>query len=462
MAAWPLIVRELREQSRQGQLFWIRVVAATIAFGTTAFLLLDRTFVGREVGIYIFGALNNILFVTIIAIGPLITADCIAREKREGTLGLLLLSPLTSRDIILSKLAMNALRAFTLLLAVIPLMALPIVFGGVPLGYIIHWISRHLLALSIALSSGLVASTLYREFIQAAVVAELFCVALLFFSGAFSIFSILGPLIGIFLIIVSISFCSALLKDRWERDSAGYEQPFWIRIFSESQTCHDLFRWDTQKARSRHPIAWLQEYSWSARLAKWGWCVFVVVVQFFIFASELVSIRTKNLETAQYLLAMVVILGLALSGANSFRTERLTGAMELLLVTPLSPIKIIGGRLWGMWVHFFPAIMILVFLWIASAPLLRTRPEEAYLALSSYLFLPMIGLFISMLPWNVLVAAAVIFVLGAVTPIYVGNALALLAEQSNITTIIVLQATLGLTALTLLYHRLRSRAFVLS
>ena len=90
MAAWPLIVRELRELSRQGQLFWIRVIAAAIAFGTTAFLLLDRTFLGREVGIYIFGALNHILFFTIIAIGPLITADCIAREKREGTLGLLL------------------------------------------------------------------------------------------------------------------------------------------------------------------------------------------------------------------------------------------------------------------------------------------------------------------------------------------------------------------------------------
>ena len=461
MAAWPLIVRELRELSRQGQLFWIRVIAAAIAFGTTAFLLLDRTFLGREVGIYIFGALNHILFFTIIAIGPLITADCIAREKREGTLGLLLLSPLTPRDIILSKLAMNALRAFTLLLAVIPLMALPIVFGGVPIGYIIHWICRHLLALSIALSAGLIASTLYREFIQAAVVAEICCIGLLIVSGGFGVFSILGPAIGAFLILVSISFCSALLKGRWEKDSAGYEQPFWIRMFSESQAWHDVFRWDTQKARSRHPIAWLQEYSWSARLAKWGWCAFVVIAQFFILVVGLAS-SNKTFQNAQMALGTVVILGLALSGANSFRTERLTGAMELLLVTPLSPLKIIGGRLWGMWVHFFPAVTILVFLWIASAPLLRSRPGEAYLALSSYIFLPMIGLFISMLPWNVLVAAAVIFVLGAVAPIYVGNALALLAEQSNITVIVAFQALLGFTALALLYHRLRSRAFVLS
>jgi ABC-type transport system involved in multi-copper enzyme maturation permease subunit len=460
MAAWPLIVRELRELSRQGQLFWIRVIAAAIAFGTTAFLLLDRTFVGREVGIYIFDALNRILFFTIIAIGPLITADCVAREKREGTLGLLLLSPLTSRDIILSKLAMNSLRAFTLLLAVIPLMALPIVFGGVPPGYILHWTFRHLLGLSIALSSGLIASTLYREFIQAAVVAEICCLTLLFISGTFSIIGHLGPLVGILLVMVSINFCSAILKERWEKDSAGYEQPFWIRIFSESQAWHDIFRWDTQKARSRHPIAWLQEYSWSARLAKWGWCAFVVVAQFVVLVIGLAS--NKTFHTAQLLLATVVVLGLALSGANSFRTERLTGAMELLLVTPLSPMKIIGGRLWGMWVHFFPAIMILVFLWIASAPLIRSKPGEAYLALSSYIFLPMIGLFISMLPWNVLVAAAVIFVLGAVAPIYVGNALALLSDQSNLTVIIALQALLGFTALTLLYQRLRSRAFVLS
>ena len=43
-----------------------------------------------------------------------------------------------------------------------------------------------------------------------------------------------------------------------------------------------------------------------------------------------------------------------------------------------------------------------------------------------------------------------------------GSNLALLAEQSNITVIVAFQALLGFTALALLYHRLRSRAFVLS
>lgn len=458
MASWPLILREMRELSRQGQLFWIRVTAGAFAFLTTAALLLNKTFAGREVGLYLFTLLNLLLFVTIITIGPLITADCIAREKREGTLGLLFLAPLSSRDIIFSKLVMNALRAFTLLLAILPLMALPVVFGGVPLSDIFLWAVRHLLALSIALSSGILASTLYREFIQCAVFAEIFCLSLLAMAGGFiGPMALAGPPIALAVTLGTLTYCSNNLKERWEQDSAGYKQPFWIRFFSESADWRYLFRWNTRKARSLHPIAWLQEYSWSARLAKWGWCFFVLVIQVAVSFSD----SGKRFPTPQHILAIIVILGIALSAANSFRSERLTGAMELLLVTPLSPAKIVGGRLWGIYIHFFPAMAILFFLWIASAPLTRSNPSEAYLALSSYLFLPMLGLFFSMLPWHFLVAWIVIFLTGAVLPLYLAFLLGRLFLFPFGPIAIAIQATLGVSALLLLQHRLRTRSFIL-
>jgi hypothetical protein len=354
---------------------------------------------------------------------------------------------------------MNALRAFTLLLAVLPLMALPVVFGGVPGSEIVLWTARHLLALCIALSSGILASTLYREFIQCAVFAEILCISLVILCGGFSgPLALAGAPIAIVATVGILSFCSNNLKQRWEQDSAGYKQPFWVRFFSESADWRFLFRWDTRKARSIHPIAWLQEYSWSARLAKWGWCVLVLFLQVGISLSE----SGKHFPTAQQALAIIVTLGIALSSANSFRTERLTGAMELLLVTPLTPAKIIGGRLWGIWIHFLPAMAILFFLWVASAPLTRSNPAEAYLALSSYIFLPMLGLFISMLPWHVLVAWIVIFLGGVALPLYLGILLARIVGIPLFSSVVLLQAILGCIALALLHERLRTRAFAIS
>ena len=59
------------------------------------------------------------------------TADCISRERREGTLGLLFLTPLTVLDVIAGKAAIHVLRALTLFLAALPVLVLPLVLGGV-------------------------------------------------------------------------------------------------------------------------------------------------------------------------------------------------------------------------------------------------------------------------------------------------------------------------------------------
>ena len=45
----------------------------------------------------LFGYFNTLLFFTIWILVPLVTADCISSERREGTLGLLFLTPLRAR-----------------------------------------------------------------------------------------------------------------------------------------------------------------------------------------------------------------------------------------------------------------------------------------------------------------------------------------------------------------------------
>src|SRR5690242_21503418 len=62
------------------------------------------------------------------------TADCLSEEKREGTLGLLFLTDLKGYDVVLGKLAATSLNALYGLIAIIPVLAIPLLLGGVSIG----------------------------------------------------------------------------------------------------------------------------------------------------------------------------------------------------------------------------------------------------------------------------------------------------------------------------------------
>jgi ABC-type transport system involved in multi-copper enzyme maturation permease subunit len=59
------------------------------------------------------------------------TADCLSEEKREGTLGLLFLTDLKGYDVVFGKLVATSLNGFYALLAVVPILALPLLLGGI-------------------------------------------------------------------------------------------------------------------------------------------------------------------------------------------------------------------------------------------------------------------------------------------------------------------------------------------
>jgi hypothetical protein len=63
--------------------------------------------------------------------GRRFTADCLSEEKRGGTLGLLFLTDLKGYDIVLGKLAATSLSGFYSLFAVFPVLAVPILIGGI-------------------------------------------------------------------------------------------------------------------------------------------------------------------------------------------------------------------------------------------------------------------------------------------------------------------------------------------
>lgn len=441
MNAQPVILRELRAEARNPFSYWLRIIGAGVVIAGLAFLLWSQARLTPQAGSWLFHELNSTLFFALMIFAPLLTADCISREQREGTLGLLFLTPLKARDIVLGKSLTHSVRALSLLVAALPILALPFVLGGVTGSAVLHAAALNVSGLLCALASGLLATSRTVEWIRAVVMAELlsglFAVLLHQMPRAYSSLGrawassqggfallMLRSSDAILLLLSGLVFVWAVhragqhLEASWQTETAAFGQPRWVSLFSTSGFWRSVFRWNKSRTLDRNPIAWLQEYSWTARLTKWGWCFVVLGLELIV----LMDVSTPSFIQWQTRLTILVGIGLAFSAVASFHRERQTGALETLLVTPLRAEDLIKGRLWGLWGHFLPAFAILLLCWVfAPFEYLPRQRNLASLALTLYLTVPAIGLFFSLLRTNFFVSWLLTCGLGVALPLMVAN-----------------------------------------
>ena len=130
--------------------------------------------------------------------------------------------------------------------------------------------------------------------------------------------------------------------------------------------------------------------------------------------------------------------------ASSFRSERETGAMELLLVSPLRERQIIVGRIRGLWGQFLPATALLLLVWIFL--LVFWRNFKGYtigfaflggglqggspwwdaiwlpaLVAGSLLVLPVVGLFFSLGKTNLILSWVLTCAIGLLLPSFLAG-----------------------------------------
>src|SRR5882724_7405645 len=132
MTFLPIVARELRVAARRRSTYWTRAGAAlfVIVAGTWVFLMMLRE--PPEIAAkVIFGVLTGSAGLYCLLRGVGATADCLSEEKREGTLGLLFLTDLKGYDVVFGKLVATSLNSFYGLLAVFPVLAIPLLLGGV-------------------------------------------------------------------------------------------------------------------------------------------------------------------------------------------------------------------------------------------------------------------------------------------------------------------------------------------
>ena len=177
---WPVVLRELREGARRPVNRRLRFWSAAIGLLLLWLILASLRGSGVSSGGFLLVGLHTFLIVMIFLIVPALTADCIARERRDGTLGLLFLTPLSANGIVAGKLLVQGLRVFTLWLAVMPLLTIPFFSGGVTWFDALSAVSLEFCSAIVCLGAGLVVSSFARErnlaFLLAYILAAIFMV----------------------------------------------------------------------------------------------------------------------------------------------------------------------------------------------------------------------------------------------------------------------------------------------
>lgn len=139
---WPLLGKELLEQSARKQMYIMRVIYALVLFGAFCFYYVRHLSKGGSVlmlgqGYDPFTFVVSTQIVTIFLFLPPLMAGAIAQEKERDTLGLLFLTDLTPWELILQKYIGRLIPMLTLLFLSLPLLAVTYSLGGVSIGMLI-------------------------------------------------------------------------------------------------------------------------------------------------------------------------------------------------------------------------------------------------------------------------------------------------------------------------------------
>jgi len=447
MIVLPVIQRELAASARQTSTYSSRTAGAATLLAVCAYVGLQHQF-GMGLGTVLFARLHTALLAAIWLFIPMLIADCISRERREGTLSLLVLTALRPRDIIIAKGLTQSLRALTLCLAALPVLTIPFLLGGVSGGQVIASVSSAFSSLCLVTGTTLLASSLCKSWTRAvslAMTLSALCFWLVIQTFGFQVLSagvattmfvrngmaMAAPFVAptasatlafpicsvaLLLLLVAIAARNVNRAAREAPPSAtivALQRQFFTPIFFTG-TLKRWLKWELY----RNPIGWLEQRSWMNRLVIWIWFAILISVYTWFFTNF--TSLLHSFMPLQLLLAWLMAGSIAATASASFRRERETGVLELLLVAPLNEWLIVFGRLRGIWTQFAPAVILMFFVWLCWTTLLRSYEDYslwtmAYF-LSLFVTLPVAGLYYSLKSSNFLGALIRTLAVGILIP----------------------------------------------
>jgi len=374
MTFLPIVDRELRAACRRKSTFRMRSWTALIAILVTFAFLIAAFFGGSNSGgDLMLKILSGYTAFLLVSASLFLTADCISEEKREGTIGLLFLTDLHSYDFILGKFIARSLNAFYGLLALLPIMAIALLFGGLTGAEFWRTALALVNALFVSLVVGMVISSVSRE--ARAATSGTFA-ALLFLFGVLPGILGFGSLLKLPAVVTALcGLCPSLpFYYAYESNYIGNSDAYWWALvgshvlgwillglaswlvtrtwqykdLSSRPECESRVTRRVVRQRNRgrllevNPVSWVIGKERGAQVLIWAivitWSTIVTVVSFVAISGQPWLYVGANV--AAFLLKLLI----ASQACRFFAESRGNGMLELLLTTPLRSIDILRGQ----------------------------------------------------------------------------------------------------------------------
>jgi len=430
----PVFNREITTTPRSWRLYLSRAIYVASLFGLvlTAWLILIGSQEVRGLGDLarfgsaVFALLAPIQLAMAIAFSALLTAAAVAQEKDRRTLDLLLMTNLTNAELVLGKLLASMLSVLVLIVAAVAMLVLLTLLGGISNAQVLRVVAVTLTSAVVAGSLGstialwrektfqslamttllLVMWLLAGELIAAGVFGDVWAgipakqwasaltplhamadavkplqthvAALAWCGGPVTLFLIVATVVAVLLnfwAIVRVRVWNPTQELERRKPASGLQKSVAEGSATKAKLRQSRAVWD-------NPILWREICTWA-----YGRKIVVVriayLVVFAVCAAALVaSLGEASEATARYAspipaaakpLIPLLVLGLVLVNAlavTSLTTERDLRALDLLLVTDLTPKEIVYGKLGGVFYNSKEMLLLpiglSVLLWYTS------------------------------------------------------------------------------------------------
>ena len=383
----PLVQRELRVAARQRKLYRSRLLfgLVVVVFGGGILLFANPNHPVKSGGSFVF--FSVVALILCLVEGLRKTADAISEEKRAGTLGFLFLTDLRGWDIVLGKYAGALVRSLNVLLAFVPILSVTLLAGGTTLGDFWRTVLVLAVVMCFSLALCLFISAISRERSLSVCVAVLLvlCIVPMVASKVLADGFRLAEWRW-----VAIFSPVALLLRGWESYYVGGPEWYWRglagfavasgvflgmgslilpRIWQEKPrkvAVQRSKRTERSEAKRRarqldqNPILWVAYHGGQARMFRIIFFSLVVILlgaRFFMMDAgwepEVVDL------IALVILTLLLNVYIASQASMNLAEAKRSGALEMLLSTPLKVGDIIRGQILALKEMFlWPALVL--------------------------------------------------------------------------------------------------------
>jgi ABC-type transport system involved in cytochrome c biogenesis permease component len=395
-----ILQRELRREARRTRAAAVRFTCSVIGFVASIFLLLSQSGGGAD-GQRVFQILTFLGFVFCLIAGVRVAAGTIADEKRDGTLSLLFLTQLRPSEIIGGKFFAVAIPLIQPLLAFIPALAITVLHGGVTGSEVFRAIVVIGSTLFLSIAAGLCISSFSRRNEIASrttlgLLAALLGLPLLFADGPFSFLRLFsawtafqtisdeyfrlhpydfasGTLVLQCLALTLMICAVCFLPTRWglpiEASSRSLRKRLVVAWHTFVEHAFPELRDSLNRLRNvqgrsaildRNPGEWLAVREGVNYLEQVPFLIALVILALIAASGSATGPTPTPALWAVIGSAVLLLARLASQASFPLCNMRRSGAVEMLLSTPLDPLQIVTGQVAALRKQFtIPSIIVL-------------------------------------------------------------------------------------------------------